>query len=314
MPRIRLGVALWSQCASWDDYQAAAQLVDRLGYDTLLTNDHLLSEVGPPDQPKFEAWTALAAWATVTSHAMLGHWVGSNTFRHPALVAKMAATVDHASHGRLLLGIGAGWFAREHEVFGLDYGRSPGERLDWLDEAVSILRPLFDGETVTHDGPRYQVHDLTLYPPPVRGSIPIMIGGAGERKTLRTVAKYADLWDANMPLDPPQVARKVAVLDDHCAAVGRDPATIERVVSPRVYIRDDERAARQAYAAALRHNGAEPDPAAILFLGPPATIAERLRPFVELGFTHFIADMPAPFDVETIERLVGEVKPLLEAM
>ena len=136
MSDIRFGIALWSQQTSWPAYLEAAQLVDRLGYDSLWTNDHLISEVGPPDQPKFEAWTTLAAWATATTTSRLGHWVGANSVRQPALVAKMAVTVDHASGGRAILALGAGWFEREHRAFGIEYGRSAGERLAWLEEGV----------------------------------------------------------------------------------------------------------------------------------------------------------------------------------
>lgn len=192
---IRCGMALWSPATTWDDDIAAARLVDELDYDSRWTNDHLLSEVGPTDQPTVEDWTTLAAWASVTERATLGHWVGANTFRNPALAAKLATTVDHASRGRCVVGIGSGWFAAEQAAFGVEFGRGPGERLDWLDESVGIPRRLFAGETVTHDGPRYRVEGLTLYPPPVRGKPPIMIGGSGEQKTLRTVANYADMWD-----------------------------------------------------------------------------------------------------------------------
>ena len=129
MAGIRFGIALWSQQTTWQAYLDAAKLVDRLGYDTLWTNDHLISEVGPPDQPKFEAWTTLAAWATATTSSRLGHWVGTNSLRNPALVAKMATTVDHASGGRAILGLGASWFEREHRAFGVDFGRGAGERL-----------------------------------------------------------------------------------------------------------------------------------------------------------------------------------------
>jgi alkanesulfonate monooxygenase SsuD/methylene tetrahydromethanopterin reductase-like flavin-dependent oxidoreductase (luciferase family) len=309
---IRLGVALWSQVADWDDYQAAAQLVDSLGYDILLTNDHLLSEVGPPDQVKYEAWTALAAWATVTQHAQLGHWVGCNTFRDPALVAKMATTVDHASHGRCILALGSGWFQLEHEVCGIEFGGSPGQRLNWLDESISILRRLFNGETVTHDGPHYQIHGLKLYPPPVNGKLPIMIGGSGEQKTLRTIARYADMWDIGGEPTVERIRHKLDVLDERCAEVGRDVSEIERIVSTRVYVRDNPDDASAAYASAIRNNGKEPSPNVDPWAGPPEVVAERMRPYIEMGVTSFIADFPAPYDRESIERWIGEVKPLLE--
>lgn len=308
---IKFGIALWSQASRWSDYQAAAMLVDQLGYDTLWTNDHLLAEVGDPTQVKYEAWMALAAWAGVTKHAMLGHWVGANTFRNPALVAKMAITLDHASNGRAILGIGGGWFAEEHEAFGIEFGRGNGQRLDWLDEAMSIVRPLFNGETVTHEGPHYQVKDLTMYPPPVRGTLPIMIGGAGEKKTLRTVAKYADMWDTSTSPVLDETRRKLDVLQMHCEAVGRDINEIEKIVSPSVSIRNDRAAARAAYDAALINNRSTPDPNANPWIGPPEAVAERMQPFVDLGFRHFIVDLPAPYDRETIERWIGEVKPLL---
>jgi alkanesulfonate monooxygenase SsuD/methylene tetrahydromethanopterin reductase-like flavin-dependent oxidoreductase (luciferase family) len=313
---IRFGIALWSQTSTWRDLLDAARLVDQLGYASLWTNDHLLAEVGPPDQPKYEAWTTLAAWASVTERALLGHWVGANTFRNPGLVAKMATTVDHASIGRCVVGLGAGWFELEHRTFGIDYGRSAGERLDWLDESAGILRRLFAGETITHAGPHnhYQIEDLRLYPPPVRGKLPIMIGGSGEQKTLRTVAKYADMWDLGETPDPAIGRRKLAVLAEHCAAVGRDISEIELVVSPTVYIRDDAREARRVRDAALVHNGATPDPASSPWVGPPELVAERMRPWLELGYRHFIVDLTAPYDRETIERWIGEVKPLLMGM
>lgn len=308
---IKLGIALWSQASRWVDYQAAAMLVDQLGYDSLWTNDHLLAEVGDPTQVKFEAWIALAAWVGVTKHAMLGHWVGANTFRNPAIVAKMAVTLDHASNGRAILGIGGGWFELEHRAFGIEFGSGDGQRLDWLDEAMSIVRPLFNGETVTHHGPRYSVQDLTMYPPPVRGTLPIMIGGAGERKTLRTVAKYADMWDTGISPKIDLVRHKLGVLERHCEAVGRDIADIELIISPSIYIRNDRAAARAAYDAALINNRSTPDPEATPWIGPPEAIAEHMRPFIELGFRHFIVDLPSPYDRETIERWIGEVKPLL---
>jgi alkanesulfonate monooxygenase SsuD/methylene tetrahydromethanopterin reductase-like flavin-dependent oxidoreductase (luciferase family) len=314
VPEIRYGIALWSQQTPWKPFQDAAEFVDRLGYDTLWTDDHLLADTGYWNQPKFEAWTTLAAWSTVTKRARLGHWVVANTFRNPGLVAKMAITVDHSSNGRAILGIGGGWFAREHDAFGIDFGATPGQRMDWFDESIGIIRALLNGETITHDGPRYRTRDLVVNPPPVQTRLPILIGGSGERKTLRTVANYADMWHTGAPgLDV--VRRRVEVLEAHCAAVGRDPALIERCISPGpLMIRNDPREARRAYEEALRHNqivvdeylqGRDP------CFGPPEAVAERLRPYLDLGFRHVIADLMSPYDRETIARLIGEVKPML---
>ena len=288
--------------------------MDRLGYDTLWAWDHLLSDTGSPDQPVFEGWLTLGAWATATERVGLGLLVGANTFRNPGLVAKMAVTLDHASGGRAILGLGGAWFAREHEAYGIDFGRSPGERLGWLDESADMIRALLDGRTVTHDGPRYHTRELTLYPRPLQAHLPLMIGGGGERKTLRTVAKYADMWNLPRLRDADDdLRRKLRALAAHGEAVGRDTASIERTVCPAVLIRDTPDEARRVYEAALAHNHTDltrKDP----LLGPPAAIAERLRPHLQLGFRHFIVDLPSPYDQETLERLIGEVKPLLEAM
>lgn len=313
MPTIKTGVALWSQATDWAGFLGAGQLVDRLGYDTLYTDDHLYADTGAPDQDKLEAWTSVAALALATERVRLGHFVLANTFRNPGLVVKSAITVDHISGGRAFIGLGAGWFALEHTAFGLDFGKTPGERLAWLDEAAGIMRALLDGQTVTHDGPRYHTRDLRVLPPPVQAHMPIMIGGAGERKTLRTVAKYADMWHVyTRPLD--ELRHKLDVLAEHCAAVGRDMGAVELVLTPRmITIRDDAAEARRAYEATMAHNRVDfsaPDDHP--WWGAPGEIAERLAPYAELGFRHLVADVPAPFDAETIERLQREVKPLLE--
>lgn len=317
MTEIRTGVALWSQATSWQEMLDAATRIDELGYDSLFADDHLYADSGDPYQTKLEAWTLLAAWAVATSHVRLGHYVLANTFRNPGLVAKMATTVDHISNGRVILGIGAGWFELEHHAFGLDFGRGFGERLNWLDESVSIIRPLLAGETVSHEGAHYVTHDLRINPLPVQDRLPILIGGAGERKTLRTVASYADMWHLYTPsIDV--LTHKLEVLSGHCAAIGRDPAEIELTITPAMtMIRDNAADARRAFEDLLRHN--QIDVEAQLsrrepWFGSPEELAARMEPYVRLGFRHIIIDTPAPFDTETIERFMTEVKPLLEQM
>src|SRR5436190_17666229 len=152
---IRIGALLWPQTSSWAAIRDAAVRADGVGFDSLWVWDHLNAIVGPWEQPILEGWTTLAGFAPVTQHATLGLMVGANTFRNPGLTAKLATTLDHVSDGRAILGIGGAWFEREHEAFGIDFAKSVGERLDWLDESVSLVRRLLDGETVTHDGPRY---------------------------------------------------------------------------------------------------------------------------------------------------------------
>lgn len=311
MTDLRFGIALWPQQTAWEPFLAAARQADRLRYDSLWTWDHLYSDTGPSDQPIFEGWTTLGAWAATTEHVHLGLMTGANTFRNPGLVAKAAITLDHASGGRAILGMGGGWFELEHEAFGIAFGASAGERLAWLDESVGVMRRLLDGETVTHDGPHYRTADLALHPGPVQPRLPILIGGVGERKTLRTVARYADMWNAiRRPVE--ELRRKVEILRGHCATVGRDPSAIERTLYLAMAIRDDAGEARRVQAAAMAANGADEARVERALCGPPALIAERLRPYREIGFSHFIVDLPSPYDAETMERLIGEVKPLLD--
>ena len=234
---VRLGVLLWNQATDWPAYEDAARRVDQLGYDHLWAWDHLYAIFGDPLQPIFEGWMSLAAWAKTTERVRLGLLVGANTFRNPGLTAKLATTLDHLSDGRAILGIGGAWFGTEHEANGIEFGSGFGQRLDWMDEATAAMRTLLDGGTVTSqpDG-HYQFDDLVLLPRPLQERLPIMIGGGGEKKTLRSVARYADMWNA---MGPPDVLRhKDEVLRAHCEAVGRDQAQIERTAGCKPIIRD----------------------------------------------------------------------------
>jgi alkanesulfonate monooxygenase SsuD/methylene tetrahydromethanopterin reductase-like flavin-dependent oxidoreductase (luciferase family) len=293
----------------------AAKRVDRLGYDHLWTWDHLYAIFGDPYQPIVEGWTSLAAWAMATERTRLGLLVGANTFRNPGITAKEAATFDHISGGRAILGIGGAWFDLEHRAHGIDFGTGFGQRLDWMDEAVAAMRAVLDGRSVTSPaGGHYTFDDLRHQPLPVQPRLPIMIGGSGEKKTLRTVAKYADMWNAMGPVDV--MAHKVEVLREHCAAVGRDIDEIEFTLGVKLTIRDSKAEAVRVREAAIAHNRT---PASDLegddtfWEGTPEEIADRLRPYVDLGFRTVISEQPAPYDVETFERFVGEVKPLIDA-
>lgn len=311
MPPIRLGIQLWAQNTDWPSYLAAARRVDELGYDDLWTWDHLVAAVGDPDRPVFEGYTTLAAWAAVTTRAQLGLLVGANTFRNPAVVAKMVATIDHISGGRAVLGLGGGWHEREHAAFGVEFGRGFGDRLDWLEEALQIVRPLMAGEEVTHDGPRYRTERLRLAPPPLQARVPIMVGGVGEKKTLRSVARHADVWNAQLELA--EAPHKIGVLRAHCADVGRDPSEIQLTYNCKIVIRDREADARAVLDQQLTANSLAPDSSdASFWVGTVESIAERLASFVDAGFSGFTIEQPAPFDEETLVRLVGEVKPLVE--
>jgi alkanesulfonate monooxygenase SsuD/methylene tetrahydromethanopterin reductase-like flavin-dependent oxidoreductase (luciferase family) len=314
MTDLKLGILLWSQATDWPSMLDAAKRVDQLGYDHLWTWDHLYAIYGDPYQPIFEGYLVLAAWAMATERARLGLLVGANTFRNPGLVAKELATLDHVSGGRAIAGLGGAWFDLEHEAHGIDFGSGFGQRLDWLDESVGSIRALLDGDEVTSDGRHYRFDRLRQLPRPAQRHLPIMIGGGGEKKTLRTVARYADMW--NVFGDPGVLARKDEILRRHCAEVGRDESLIERTVGCKVVIRDDRDEAERVWSEQMAHNRTpreDWDGPDTLWLGGVEEIAETIRARVEVGFESIIVELPAPYDNETIERLIGEVKPLVDA-
>jgi F420-dependent oxidoreductase-like protein len=308
---MRFGAQLWSQHTSWPEFRDAAQAAEGAGWDSVWTWDHLLAIFGPWEQPILEGWTTLSAVAAVTSRIRLGLMVGANTIRNPGLTAKLATTLDHVSGGRAVLGIGGAWFEREHEAFGFDetWGSGFGERLDRLDESVMLLRRLLDGERFSHEGRFYTFRDALCEPRPIQPHLPILIGGSGRKKTLRTVAERASAWNTTGELD--EVRATLAVLDEHCAAVGRDRSEIELTISFPVTIRDTVGAAEAARAERLAVNGIESMGTGPDLAGPPELIAEAIAPYRDLGFRTVIARLPAPHDRETIER-IGEVGAILE--
>jgi alkanesulfonate monooxygenase SsuD/methylene tetrahydromethanopterin reductase-like flavin-dependent oxidoreductase (luciferase family) len=314
MTDIKLGINLWSQASDWPGFLSAAQRADRLGYDHIWTWDHIQAIFGDPDQDIFEGYTALAALAMGTERARLGLFVGANTFRNPGLAAKAVVTIDHISGGRAVLGIGGAWFEGEHRAFGIDFGSGHGERLGWLAEAVPAIRTLLDGGEVTSPpGGRYAFDHLRIFPQPLQEHLPIVIGGGGEKKTLRIVAEYADIW--NVFGTPETVAGKDAILREHCAAVGRDPGAIERTLGCKVTIRDTEAEAERVRLEKLAHNRtplSRVEGDVSFWTGSPEQIAETILSYQAVGFQTFIVELAAPYDEETIDRLIGEVKPMVD--
>ena len=311
----RLGILLWNQATDWPSFESTARQIDELGYEHLWAWDHLYAIFGDPYQPIFEGYATLAALAKVTRRARLGLLVGANTFRNPGLVVKAVTTLDHLSEGRAILGIGGAWFELEHNAFGIEFGTGFGQRLDWLDEAADAIRALLDGHEVTsHPGGRYAFDHLRLAPPPIQTHLPIMIGGSGERKTLRTVAKYADMW--NMMGSMELARHKVEVLRTHCQAVGRDPAQIELTFGCKPLIRDSVAEARRVWEAQMEHNRTplhEVESDDTFWIGTAEEIAQMMVDRKQLGFHTFIGEFAAPYDGETIERWIGEVKPMVDA-
>jgi alkanesulfonate monooxygenase SsuD/methylene tetrahydromethanopterin reductase-like flavin-dependent oxidoreductase (luciferase family) len=208
------------------------------------------------------------------------------------------------SGGRAVLGIGGAWFEREHDAFGIEFGTGFGERLDRLDEAVMLIRRLLDGERVTHAGRFYAFRDALCEPRPLQPHLPILIGGSGPKKTLRTLALRGDAWNTSGTVE--EVRARVAILDAHCTEVGRDRSEIELTVSFPILLRDSRVDAERAWAGLMAHNGTPNAGAVPHLLNTPAAVADSIRPYVELGFRTIVVRLPAPFDRETIDR-IGEV-------
>jgi len=311
---VRFGAAFWIQRTDWPSLRDASLAAEAAGFDTIWFDDHLLSDEGDWRAPKLEGWAALAALAPLTQRARLGHLVSANTFRNPGLTAKMAATLDHVSGGRFILGLGGGWFEREHDAFGLDFGSGFGERLDRLEEAVDLIERLLAGEQVTHAGRFYRMADALCEPRPVQARLPILIGGSGRQKTLRTTARHADLWNGYG--EPGRIAETSAVLRERCEEIGRPFDAIERTVTMEVVIRATEAEAQRdhaAYQAAhgiVRPTGSDDSERGLNAGGPPGQVADYAAAFEALGIAELIWIFRNPFDLETMGRL-SEVRAAL---
>jgi alkanesulfonate monooxygenase SsuD/methylene tetrahydromethanopterin reductase-like flavin-dependent oxidoreductase (luciferase family) len=309
--RIRLGALCWNQYTDWPSLLEAGRRADRLGYDTLWTWDHVYPIVGSHEGPMFEAWLTLAAWAQATERVRIGLMVGANTFREPALTAKMATTLDHISGGRAILGIGGAWFETEHEAFGFEFGSGFPERLRWLSEALPIMRGMLLGERPTAAGPRYRAKAVRNDPPPLQERMPLVVGGGGEKVTLRLVAKYADANNVGGGIE--NVKKKERILLEHCEREGRDPAEIERTTGiGTVIIRDSREEARRVHREMFERNGRarlwQDQP-----VGTPEDVLAFVQPYPEIGYRHLIAGFPAQHDEESMTRFATEVRPTLEA-
>ncbi len=209
----------------WGGTLSVVNHAEATGWDGIWYADHFMPNTPTAEGPTNEAWTTLAGLAAAVPRLRLGALVTSNTYRHPAVLAKIAAGVDIISGGRVILGIGSGWQENEHEAYGLEFS-TVGGRLRMLDEALQVIKSLLANDRTDFDGKFYQIKNAPLDPKPVQSPLPIMIGGGGEKVTLRLTAKYAEEWNV---WGLPQVLRqKMAILDQHCADVGRDPKAIER--------------------------------------------------------------------------------------
>lgn len=259
-----------------------ARAAEAAGLDLVTVMDHLnqIPPNGAQDEPMLEGWSVLAALARETERVRLGTLVTGVTYRNPALLAKLATTLDVISGGRALLGLGAAWFEAEHVGYGFPFPPI-AERMDRLDEALTIVRAMFAGERATFAGRHYRIEDAISMPRPVQAEGPrVLVGGGGEQRTLRIAARHADMTHWHTP-DLAALRRKSGLLARYCEEIGRDPAAIERTIAAPVVV-----AASEAEALAI-HERLAPDDRPHVFAGTPAQTADALRPYLDAGFTGF---------------------------
>jgi alkanesulfonate monooxygenase SsuD/methylene tetrahydromethanopterin reductase-like flavin-dependent oxidoreductase (luciferase family) len=321
---LRIGFQVWGQYVTWPELMAIGAEIDELGFDELWSNDHFLPLAagtegadGGLTGPVFEGWSILFGWAGVTSRVRIGCLVSGAAYRNPVLLVKMATALDHATGGRAALGLGGGWFEPEHRAFGWEFPPL-GRRIDRFAEAARICRGLLDGESVSVAGEWFRTDGARNDPPPVQTRLPLVIGGSGEKRTLRIVAETADIWNADGG-SPEELARRNAILDEHCRTVGRDPASIERTVGlPPLLIRETRDEAVEALAEILEPHATDIGAArraaeASPFAATADHVADLLRRYRDAGASAVMFDLPAPFDQSSLEALAGPVRAALDA-
>jgi F420-dependent oxidoreductase-like protein len=331
--RVALGVALALVCLSSSAYAEAAkkkvrfgvqtppevgdpadliklwQEAEAWGYDTAWTFDHFMPISGNTKGPCHDGWMLLGALAAQTSKIRIGCLVTGNTYRNPAVLAKMATTVDHLSNGRLELGLGAGWFETEHTAYGIPFytGR---ERARRLEEAVQIIRALWTQKETTFAGKYYQIDKAPFEPKPLQKPYPpILIGGIGKKWTLPTVAKYANAWNM-LPRTPEQMADLTKTLNGYCEKYERDCAEIEKSYLTRLVLTDDPKKIDQAVQTFAKFLRLPPEQArAAILVGTPEEVKKQVQAYIDTGITHIIIGQRQPYDRDGLQRFAKEVMP-----
>jgi F420-dependent oxidoreductase-like protein len=292
-----------------------ATTAEQSSFDSVFVMDHFfqLPNLGRPDEPMFECYTLLSALAARTSRVKLGTMVGGVTYRPPALLAKEVTALDVISRGRAIWAIGAAWYELEHKAFGYDFGTFT-ERFEKLEEALQIVKSMFVNDVTTFEGRWYQVHDAYNVPKPVQaGGPPVLIGGSGERKTLRLVAQYADA--CNIFGAPSQVKHLMSVLDEHCDRLGRDPSTVHRTRLGTLVLGRTHEEAEARRNAMLAARGVEwdrlgerarADIAGRLTVGGPDEVGEQVRALLDAGLDGTIWNLPDAQNLDSV-AFAGEV-------
>ena len=309
---MKFGASIASYSTTWEEINSAIITLESGRWSSIWFPDHFIPPAawkGSEDQPIYESWSLLAAVAGMTNKLRMGHMVNGNTYRNPGLVAKMATTIDQISRGRFTLSHGAAWFGREHEAYGWDYP-SLRERSDRFEESCALIRALFTSETpVDFNGKYYQLENAPLSPSSVqKPHIPIMVGGMGEKRTLRTLAKYGDMWNldgfavgkkenaVHGGMSVGLFKRKIEILNQHCENVGRDPSEIRYTISMPTKLSNDS----SETGAFIKQVG----PGTVA--GSAQYIIDRVGEFIDEGVDEIMFS-PRPSNSETLQRLDEDV-------
>ena len=309
---MKLGVMVESQeGVGWDEWKDIVQWTEDLGFESLWRSDHFFSFFGPTRNiDSLDTMIAHTYTAAASSRIKFGPLVLSMTFRQPAVLARMAAAIDQLSGGRFILGVGAGWNETEHEAYGIELP-SLKQRMDNLEESIEVIKALFENESATYDGKIYTLKDAPMNPKPAQKPMPLLIGGGGEKRTLRMVAKYATEWNVTIMMGLEAYKEKARILEQHCEAVKRDPATIDRSVMTG-YISGESQAEVDAkikqaieYAPArFRSNDPDKPPMTALW-GMPDRIVEQIKEIEDAGISRIMLQYrtpPAQADLEFVAR------------
>ena len=293
----------------FDRLSEIASTAESSGFDTVLVMDHLhqIRGVGPPENWMLEGNTILPALAARTSSVNLSLLVGAVSYRNPALHAKITTTLDVISGGRAIHGIGAGWNVDEATAYGYEFPPL-GERFERLEDHLNIVRAMFTQEQATYEGKHHSVRGAFNNPKPIRGDIPIMIGGSGERKTLRMVAQYADA--SNFFGDVDRIKHLVGVLEAHCERLDRDPAEITKTRLGTVIVKPSQDEADALFERIRETSGMPADRLATWIVGDPDTVAERCSALLDAGLDGLIFNSPEVHDLETVQLLGQTLGPL----
>jgi len=304
--KLHFGVLLPQFAASWNHAREVALAAEESGLDSVWCVDHFVG-IPDPGQPVFEGWTEIAAIAAITRRVRLGHLVLCVNYRQPALLAKMAATLDVVSGGRLIVGLGAGWHQPEYEQYGYPFPPI-GTRLAQLDETLHILRRMWTDERASFEGRHFAVREAVCEPKPVQRRLPILIGGGGEKVLLRHVARHADIWN-NLGVYHDEVARKWEVLVDHCRAIGRDPAEIMVSQQTLAAVATDRAEATRRTARVREEVGFLDASQELSLTGTPDEIQARIERNRALGVTAFMMSFGRATDPEDVRLFGRQIAP-----